>query len=191
MKIANYIQEIQIHLIQTHAQIFDWFQEAEAVKNYRPADNGWTILEILEHIALTSHFLLILIDKGTDKALRNVKGVSQVELLRAFDYKLDKLDAIGMHKSFPWIRPEHMEPKGVKKELEIKAELIDHLSRCLNLLAKLKNGEGLLYNTTMTVNDLGKLNVYEYIYFLSKHAERHVQQMEENRSEFIERHHGP
>ena len=98
MKIANYIQEIQIHLIQTHAKIFDWFQEAEAVKNYRPADSGWTILEILEHISLTSHFLLILIDKGTDKALRNVKGGALEESLSAFDCKLDKLDAIGMHK---------------------------------------------------------------------------------------------
>lgn len=53
-------------------------------------------------------------------------------------------------------------------------------------LGRLKNGEGLLYETTMTVNDLGKLNVYEYIYFLSKHAERHIRQMEENRAEFVE-----
>jgi hypothetical protein len=184
MKITNYIQQIQLHLIHTHAKIFDWFHEAETLKNYRPADNDWTISEILEHIALTSHFLLILIDKGTDKALRNVKNLSLEELLLEFDYNLDKLDAIGMHKSFPWIRPEHMEPKGQKSELEIKAELIDQLSRCLNQLDKLKNGEGLLHQTTMTVNDLGKINVYEYIYFLSKHAERHIRQMEENRAEF-------
>ena len=186
MKITNYIQQIQLHLVQTHANIFNWFQETEAVKNYRPADKGWTISEILEHIALTSHYLLILIDKGTDKALRNVKGVSLEESLSTFNYNLDRLDAIGMHKSFSWVRPEHMEPKGQKHELEIKAEMIDQLNRCLNQLTKLKNGEGLLYNTTMTVNSLGRLNVYEYIYFLSKHAERHIRQMEENRVEFVE-----
>ena len=28
-------------------------------KNYKPVDNGWTIFEILEHISLTSYFLLI------------------------------------------------------------------------------------------------------------------------------------
>jgi hypothetical protein len=115
MKIKNYIQQIQLHLIHTHAKIFDWFNEAETLKNYRPVDNGWTISEILEHIALTSRFLLILIDKGTDKALRNVKNLSLEALLLQFDYKLDKLDAIGMHKSFSWIRPEHMEPKGRKE----------------------------------------------------------------------------
>jgi hypothetical protein len=56
MKINNYIQEIQVHLIKTHSNIFEWFNENEAVKEYRPQDNGWTISEILEHIALTSHF---------------------------------------------------------------------------------------------------------------------------------------
>ena len=64
MEIKSYIQQIQIHLIKTHSSIFDWFKETEEVKNYRPIDTGWTILEILEHIALTSHFLLKLIDKG-------------------------------------------------------------------------------------------------------------------------------
>ncbi|MEM1002036.1 MAG: DinB family protein [Bacteroidota bacterium] len=184
MKIKNYIQEIQVHLITTHAKVFEWFQEVEDLKKYSPIDKGWSIAEILEHIALTSHFLMILIDKGTDKALRNVKGLSLEELKMNFDYDLNKINEIGRHKSFDWIRPEHMEPKGKKSELEIKDEMINQINRCLNQLERLKNGEGLLYTTTMTVNELGKLNVYEYIYFLSKHAERHIQQMEENKKEF-------
>lgn len=184
MEIATYIQKIQVHFIQTHSSIFDWFNVDEAVKTYRPMDKGWSILEILEHIALTSHFLMILIDKGTEKALRNVKNLSLEELKQQFHYDLDKINEVGIHKSFDWIRPEHMEPKGEKIGLEIKVEMIDQLNRCLNQLEKLKNGEGLLYKTTMTVNGLGKINVYEYIYFLSKHAERHIRQMEENQSEF-------
>ena len=77
-----------------------------------------------------------------------------------------------------------MEPKGDVSDEEIKDELISQLRRCLNHLEELKNGEGLLYKTMMTVNGLGKINVYEYIYFLSKHAERHLYQMEENREEY-------
>lgn len=182
--INNYIQEIQLHLIRTHAELFEWFNIEEAVKAYRPKDLGWTIAEVLEHIALTSHFLMILIDKGADKALRNVKNLSLDELKAAFEYDLGKIDEIGIHKSFDWIRPEHMEPKGEKSDWEIKNEMITQVNRCLNHLEKLKNGEGLLYTTTMTVNALGKINVYEYIYFLSKHAERHIQQMKENKLEF-------
>jgi len=183
--IDKYIQDIQIHLIRTHSNIFDWFNENQEIKHYQPMDKGWTISEILEHIALTSHFLMILIDKGTDKALKNVNNLSLNELINDFDDKLNKIDEIGIHKSFDWVRPEHMEPKGEKSEFEIKQEMVNQLTRCLQQLEKLQNGEGLLYRTTMTVNNLGKINVYEYIYFLSKHAERHISQMEENKLEYL------
>jgi len=182
--IKRYIQEIQVHLISTQSRIFTWFDEPKSIKDYRPNDKGWTISEILEHIALTSHFLLILIDKGTNKALRNVRNLSLEDLTDSFEYDLTKIHEIGVHKSFGWVRPEHMEPQCKRTELEIKDDMISQLNRCLNQLDKLKNGEGLLYSTTMSVNDLGKINVYEYIYFLSKHAERHIRQMEENKQEF-------
>lgn len=184
MKIKKYIQEIQIHLIQTHHQVLNYFEEEAIVKNYRPENQAWTISEILEHISLTSHFLLILIDKGRSKALRNIQNLSLAEELQNFHYDLEKLNEIGVHQSFEWVRPEHMEPQNDKSEFEVKNTLILQLNRCLSYLEELKNGEGLLYQTTMTVNDLGKLNVYEYIYFLSKHAERHISQIEANKIAF-------
>ena len=186
MLLTKYIQEIQLHLIRTHNQVITWFNESNTVKNYRPLDNGWTISEIIEHIGLTSHFLLILIDKGADKSLRNINNEPLDKLLKEESFNLDKIERIGMHKSFDWIRPEHMEPTGQKTELEITNQLVSQLNRCLNHLEALKNGEGLRYRTTMTVDGLGKINVYEYIYFLSKHAQRHIQQMEENKIEFEE-----
>jgi len=105
-------------------------------------------------------------------------------LVEAYTFDLSRVDAIGAHKSFAWIRPEHMEPTGEKPEAEVQAQLIEQMSRCLTQLDRMPNGEGLIQKTTMSVNDLGKINVYEYIYFLSKHAERHLQQMEENKREF-------
>jgi gamma-glutamylcyclotransferase (GGCT)/AIG2-like uncharacterized protein YtfP len=183
MPLHTYLQTIQIHLIRTHARVLAWFDESDATKHYRPADGGWTIMEILEHIALTSHFLMILIEKGTRKALEKVDPAELEAMKQTFHYDLGQLDEIGIHQSFAWVRPEHMEPKGEKTETEIKNELIEQLHQCLGHLDTLKNGEGLLYKTTMTVNGLGKINVYEYIYFLSKHAERHIGQMEGNWAE--------
>lgn len=183
-ELSSYLQEIKIHLIKTHSEILNWFDEDENLKKYKPIDKGWSISEILEHIALTSHFLLILIDKGTKKAIKNVQNQSLEELEQEFEYDLTRLDEIGITKSFKWIRPEHMQPKGTKNDFAIKEELIDQMKRCLNYLETLKNGEGLQYKTTMTVNQLGKLNVYEYIYFLSKHAQRHIQQMQNNKNEY-------
>ena len=186
MNLEEYIQTIQLHLIDTHSKVLNWFSEKVEIKNYKPMDDGWSISEILEHIALTSHFLLILIDKGADKSIRNINEESIEELLEDENFNLDKIERIGMHKSFDWIRPEHMEPTGQKTDLEIRNQLVSQLNRCLNQLETLRNGEGLRYKTTMTVDRLGKINVYEYIYFLSKHAERHLHQMEENRIEFME-----
>ena len=69
--LSAYIQKIKIHLINTHSEILNWFNEDEKLKKYQPNHKGWTINEILEHIALTSHFLLIFVDKGTNKAIKN------------------------------------------------------------------------------------------------------------------------
>lgn len=187
MNLKEYIQLIQLHLIATHHEVINWFNLNTKIKEYKPNDNGWSINEILEHIALTSHFLLILIDKGSDKALRNINKESIEELLQKEEFNLDRIEKIGIHKSFDWIRPEHMEPTGQKSDLEIKDQLISQLNRCLTKLELLKNGEGLRYKTTMTVEGLGKINVYEYIYFLSQHAKRHIQQMKENKTEMESR----
>ncbi len=183
-KLDKYILKIQEHLIETHAAVLGWFNEPEEIKQYRPKSGGWTIIEILEHITLTSHYLLILIEKGAKKALKNIHNLELEEEVENYHFDLSRIDPIGVHQSFDWIRPEHMEPTGEVEEFKIKIVVMGELSRCLNLLRILEGGAGLLYKTTMTVNDLGKLNVYEYIYFLSKHAERHIQQMEKNKQEF-------
>ncbi|MEL6971156.1 MAG: DinB family protein [Bacteroidota bacterium] len=182
--ISAYIKQVEIHLTKTHTEILRWFRVSDELKHYRPKDGGWTILEILEHIALTSHFLLKLINKGTEKALRKSKDLNLAERLLAFDYDLGRIDAIGQHKAFAWIRPEHMEPTGTKTELAIRMQMLDQVKTCQAQLERLANGEGLQHKIMMTVNDLGKLNVYEYVYFLSKHAERHIGQMKENQLEF-------
>ncbi|WP_365988981.1 hypothetical protein [uncultured Chryseobacterium sp.] len=78
-----------------------------------------------------------------------------------------------------------MEPKGEMQLNEIRSLMSMQYHQCLIYLDRMKNGEGLLCRTTMTVNELGKINVYEYIYFLSLHAKRHLTQMENNDSERI------
>lgn len=179
-----YLFDIGAHLVRTHSQLFNWFAAKNELKEYKPKDGGWCISQVLEHVMLTSHFLLILIDKGRIKALKNTQERSLKDEMQSFHFDLEKLDEIGIHKSFTWTRPEHMEPKGEKAEIDIKLELIHQLNRCLTYLEELNQGEGLLYKTTMTVNGLGKINVYEYIYFLSKHAERHLTQMEKIKLEY-------
>lgn len=77
-----------------------------------------------------------------------------------------------------------MEPTGDKELGQIRALLEEQISECRELLKELGNGEGLLYTTTMTVNNLGKLDVYQYIYFLCQHAKRHIAQMQKVMEEY-------
>ncbi|WES97279.1 DinB family protein [Chryseobacterium arthrosphaerae] len=76
-----------------------------------------------------------------------------------------------------------MEPKGEIELSEIRNLITQQYHQCMRYLDLMKKGQGLLYKTMMTVNELGKINVYEYIYFLSLHAQRHLTQMENNERE--------
>ncbi|MDH5399034.1 MAG: DinB family protein [Cyclobacteriaceae bacterium] len=182
--IQEQINHIRRELLDTFNETDTWFDVQEDIRVYKPKGGGWSIGEILEHIGLTNHYLLILIEKGTKKALRNINNLDLQTELKNYTFQQNKLTEVGMHKSFTWIRPEHMEPRGEKSPEEVRQQIKSQTVQCLDVLERLKNGEGVLYKTTMSVNDLGKIDVYEYIYFLARHARRHLTQMEGVREEY-------
>lgn len=185
MNIDEIISEIRHSLTATFSEIDKWFDQPQVLKAYFPENGGWNITQILEHIALTNHFLLIIIQKGTRKALQNIHGLDLDATLRDYTFPSKALTEVGIHQSFKWIRPEHMEPNGEKTEEEVRRWLREQLATCLDYLQQLSNGEGVLYKTTMSVNELGKIDVYAYIYFLAQHGLRHIAQMEKNKNEYL------
>jgi hypothetical protein len=184
MTIHDILRKIETAVRDTFAEVDTWFDKPEDLRRYKPAHGGWSINENLEHIALTSHFLLILIEKGTRKALQQVEKYSLPDLLKDYSFSIEGLDQIGQHMAFEWIRPTHMEPAGIRPLTEIRQELKEQADRCLHYLHSMPNGEGVVYKTTMTVNNLGKIDVYQYIYFLAQHAGRHITQMQKVQDEF-------
>ncbi len=184
MEIREIISEIRECLVTTFEKIDLWFDKDEDMMQFKPLNNGWTIAQILEHIGLTNHFLLILIDKGANKALTNSAQLDLDEELKNYVFQRDKLTEVGLHQSFTWIRPAHMEPNGEKSSAEVRQQLKEQLKQCLAYLDMLKNGEGVLYKTTMSVNNLGKIDVYQYLYFLAQHGQRHLTQMVKNKAQF-------
>jgi hypothetical protein len=138
----------------------------------------------LEHISLTNHFLLILIRKGTIKSIEKASNTDYSELLVNYDLDWEKLKVIGEHRAFKWNRPDHMEPTNEIPLSDVKIKLEQQLQECISLIDQIPNGEGVLYKTMMSVNNLGKIDVYHYIYFLIQHIRRHLRQMEKLRLEF-------
>ncbi len=185
MDIFRLIQHVKMHLKFSFDQVGQWFEKDKTILNCKPSNGGWTAQQILEHIFLTNFYLLILIEKGSKKAMRNYLNLDLNLEIKNYSFNKDKFDKVGEYGAFEWVRPEHMEPKGELNLNQIRSLISQQYHQCLNYLELMGNGEGLLCKTTMTVNELGKINVYEYIYFLSLHAQRHLAQMKNNELETI------
>lgn len=183
MTIQKTIITIDQELTHTLNDYNTWFDLDHEVLSYIP-QTGWSIEQILEHVTLTNYFLLILIRKGYRKAKELAAKINLYEEVLKYQYNLGLLEEIANQKSFKWVRPEHLEPKGEKSLSEIKQLLGMQISECKEILFEMSNGEGILYKTTMSVNNLGKIDVYQYIYFLCLHAKRHIAQMQRVRDEF-------
>ena len=176
MNVKDAIAHVRDAVIATAAEVNIWFDKPAAMRAYKPT-TGWSIDEVLEHITLTNHYLLLLIEKASIKAKKRYEATGKINDEGNYSARLSRIDTVGVHLSFAWIRPGHMEPKGDVKHEDVRRTMRAQFSRCLEILDALKDGEGALAKTTMTVNDLGKLDVYEYIYFLAMHAKRHITQM--------------
>ncbi|MBA2937564.1 DinB family protein [Paenibacillus sp. CGMCC 1.16610] len=183
MTVKKAIHDINLELTRTLNDYYSWFDVHSDLLMFKPKV-GWSIEQILEHVTLTNYFLLILIRKGKKKAIDLAIPINLEHAISNYEYNLGELDLIDKHKSFVWIRPEHMEPVGDKSVSEIKRIMEEQMNECKEILKEIPNGEGILYKTTMSVNNLGKIDVYQYIYFLCQHAKRHIAQMESVRDEY-------
>jgi hypothetical protein len=145
MRIDNIINEIRDTLTGTFAEIDTWFDKDPVLRSAVPTGGGWTIDQILEHISLTNHFLLIIIEKGTRKALANAAKTDLQAALQDYQFHRDQLDEVGMHRSYPWIRPAHMEPTGLHSSDAVRLLLKHESSRILGWLIFFGKKKNLLY----------------------------------------------
>ena len=182
--IAEILSKLKGELQNAFINLDEWFAVNDSLLNYRPQNGGWSTTEILEHVSLTNHYLLILIRKGTEKALQKASKLNLASEVSNYEFNWNALQAIGEHGLFEWNRPEHMEPTKKVLKGQVKSRLNEQLNECLGYLQRMPNGEGALYKTTMSVNNLGKIDVYHYIYFLAQHIQRHIKQMEKILLEF-------
>jgi hypothetical protein len=173
----DFMSRIRTELTSTFDEVLSWFDINDDQLHAIPEQGGWSIAQVLEHISLTNQYLLILIRKGTLKALERSRDESYRDLLAGYEPDWSTLELIGQPGAFTWHRPDHMEPAGDVGMDEVKKTLQLQVKECESLLDQMKEGQGILYKTMMTVNSLGKIDVYHYIYFLVQHARRHLVQM--------------
>ena len=168
-------------LLPVFSELDAWFDRDESLRQRQPASGRWSVNAILEHVSLTNHYLLLTLRKWAAIAdERVVRG----NAIPDETSDLDRLLVIGERGSFGWERPEHMEPTGERTAVEVRAKLREQLAECLTILDRMADGRGALCRVTMTVNDLGKIDLYQWLFFLAQHARRHLSQLAAMEAEF-------
>lgn len=178
------IARVRAALVDTFDQVDPWFDKPAAVLSYRPSSGGWSVDEVLEHVTLTSHFLMIVIRNSARTALKRAAAGAAIP---EGESDLDLLEPIGRRGAFTWSRPEHMIPTGTVPMEEVRKRMREQSRECLEILESLGGGEGSLHRVRMSVNQSGKLDIYQWLYFLAQHARRHIDQMQENEAEWQSR----
>lgn len=168
------LQRVTTELNSTFDQLDRFLDLPVAIRQHTPLPDVWCIDQILEHITLTNHFLMLTLRRSATIALRRAKAQSIAE----GESDLDKIVRVSDPDAFAWMRPEHMEPTGEKSSDEVRALLRAQHQVCLSILAQIPAGEGSLHTVRMSVQALGKLDMYQWLYFLVQHARRHIIEME-------------
>lgn len=142
----------------------------------RPAGGAWSGAEVLEHVALTNHFLLILVDKI---AARCRARVARGEVWPAHPPAFEILRGLASRET-SWDAPAHMLPTGAVAPAEAARRLADQGRRCAALLEELAFGEGTLHRIRMSMvgGEDDRLDLYQFLELLRLHAERHVAQVD-------------
>jgi hypothetical protein len=180
--IKTIILKINNELISAFALYDEWFDQPEHLLLARP-ESRWGPAQILEHVMLTNHFLLLLLEKGADKAVRKAASADLKKALEGYQFFNPLLEQVKTPTAFAWHRPDHLQPAGENLSLaDIRHELRDQLYRCLCVLDRIERGEGVLHTIMLTVNNIGRLDVYQYMHFLVLHMQRHLHQLEGERN---------
>ena len=144
----------------------------EELLRLRPAcADAWSIAEHLEHVALVNHFLLLTIAKGTATALRRAR----TQPIPDTESDLLPLAPFGDPAAFRWEPPGHMLPTGGESVADVRQCLVAQRERCRELLASMAGGEGRLCAFRMSVHSLGRLDMYQWLYFLAQHGRWHLE----------------
>jgi hypothetical protein len=164
-------ERVKDALALTFSDLDAWFERPLGELELRPGYPGaWSCLEHLEHIGLVNHFLLLTIRKGCAKALKRAGHEPAPE----GQSELAPLFPIADPDAFPWPPPSHMLPAGGREPAQLRALLRSQGSTCLELLAGMPRGEGRLCTVRMSVQGLGRLDMYQWLFFLAQHGRYHL-----------------
>lgn len=135
----------------------------------RPGPEGWSPLQVLEHLALVEPTFLAATrpERGAGARQRALRRAVAEDARRAARH------LFGTGGEGPFVTPEPMRPTGVRP---LEASLAESRERLLRLL---EGAEGLaLDEVTRAHRVFGDLTALDWVVYLGVHERRHVRQIE-------------
>lgn len=172
------IAKIRKELLQAFDGLLYVFSTREDMLYYKPASNGWSIHQVLEHVMLANYFLLRIVQKQTRKALQQSCNI-QANSNDQYIIDVARLQRMELTGSYVWVPKSYTEPDGNIPLLQLKMTLHDQLNECLKIVQNKKAMEGI----TRTY-EAGKIDALHYLYFLVQHIQRHLDQVQRLEQEF-------
>ena len=173
------VTTIRGELTSAFNRMFDVFAVREDLLYYHPSNGGWSMYQVLEHVALANHFLLRIVNKQADKATQLARAVDKENNTQLYFLDENKLKRMELTGSYVWVPQRYTDPAGDMPLLQIKMNLHDQLDQSLELLENDKVLEAIV-----GTYESGKTDALHYLYFLVQHMQRHLGQVERLKQEF-------
>ena len=154
-----------------------WLDHPIVIGRARPDPGGWGADQVAEHVTLTNHYLLLTLAKWAAIAERRAARGDLARLGPDQESDLDRVGIIAVRGRFAWPHPAHMTPADAPDLAEVRRRAAGQFANCAVLLDRLDGGVGALATVRMSVADLGRLDLYQWLAFLLRHMERHDGQL--------------
>jgi hypothetical protein len=172
MTIEKIISQIRKELIRSISGLDAWFDKEDALFSRTLQGSSKTVRELIEDVVMVNRHLLSIIDK----ARTDVK----VDLISPpmDDYHLleREMNLALNENRFSWPN-ENSSFKHTSLE-QVRYEIREQLDRCLIHLELLMEGQASVFLTELSLGSIGRLDVYQSIYFLAVHVRRILSQLD-------------
>jgi hypothetical protein len=160
--IETTISKINQELIRSFAGLDSWFDRDEPLL--------CTTRETLEQLMLTNRNVLLLIEKGSLKALTLAREAGWKGKLQEYHFEIPEVKDDETVVFFP-VQYERTDAGELS---DIRRELRDQLYRCLCQIDLLAAGEGTLVRLPVLTDPSRQLDLYQCFYFLAININRQI-----------------
>lgn len=170
--IYNNVADIFNDIDETRAKLTETISSlSERELNFRPAENAWTIAELIEHLAKTEASLVPLVFR----LLKNAEAAG-IASDGTINPPLSLIEAHAKVKDTKMQAPEMIRPEGAATVSESLAKLGETRETIRALRSRLEAVDS--SKTAFPHPFLGKMNLYQWLAFIGLHEARHLGQIE-------------